>query len=162
MSAPNFAHQAIAGELYALLRNFLKGKECRAFIAPFDVRLPKVKGGSLEDKEVYTVLQPDVCVVCDKSKYDFKGCIGAPDIVVEILSPSNNEKELKNKFEIYEEAGVLEYWIISPQDNTLLQYKLVDDKFIATKPLISGDALTSAVLPGFSVDLKELFEVAKF
>ncbi len=159
MGAPNFAHQAITGELYYQLRAFLQQKSCRVFVAPFDVRFPKK---SLENQEVYTVLQPDVCVVCDSTKYDFRGCIGAPDIVIEVLSPSNNEKELKNKYDIYEEAGVQEYWIVSPQDNTFFRYTLVDGFYIGTHPKVSGDIVTTPILPGFELDLKVIFDSAKY
>jgi Uma2 family endonuclease len=159
MGAPNFAHQAITGEIYYQLRVFLHQQQCRVFVAPFDVRLPKK---SLEDQQVYTVLQPDVCVVCDKSKYDFKGCIGAPDLVIEVLSPSNNEKELKNKYDIYEEAGVQEYWIVSPQDNTFFAYTLVDGHYIGTHPKVSGDLVATAVLPGFTLDLKAVFHSPQY
>lgn len=153
--APNFDHQVLAGEIHRKLGNFLQKQTCRVFIAPFDVRLPRK---SKEDKEIYTVLQPDVCVVCDKSKYDKRGCIGAPDIVIEVLSPGNNEKELKNKFDIYEESGVKEYWIVSPQDKTFLVNTLVDGHYITSRPMVSGDFVTTPVLPGFSMDLKEFFD----
>jgi len=159
MSAPNFAHQAIVGEFHYRLASYLDKKPCRVFIAPFDVRIPRK---SNDDKEIYTVVQPDLCVVCDSSKYDAKGCIGAPDIVIEILSPGNNNKELKNKYDIYEESGVKEYWIVSPQENYILVYKLVDGRFIGAHPLVSDDCITTTILPGFSMELKELFEKAKY
>lgn len=155
--APNFKHQVLAGEIHALFRNFLKKKPCHAFVAPFDVRLPLARQ-SKEDKDIYTVLQPDVCVVCDTSKFDKRGCVGAPDIVVEVLSPSNNEKELKNKFDVYEEAGVTEYWIVSPQNKFLLVNKLVDGHYVTSRPMVAGDIVTTDVLPGFSIDLQELFD----
>ena len=153
--APNFDHQVLAGEIYGNLRDFLKKQKCKAFVSPFDVRFPRK---SKEDKDIFTVLQPDVCVVCDTSKYDKRGCVGAPDIVVEILSPSNNEKELKNKFDIYEESGVQEYWIVSPQDKTFLVNRLVDGHYVTSRPMVSGDIVTTTVLPGFEMDLKELFD----
>jgi Uma2 family endonuclease len=153
-----YSHQSIAGELHALLRNFLKGNACKAMIAPFDVRLPRK---SKEDKDIITVLQPDICVVCDRSKFDQRGCLGAPDIVAEILSPGNNAKELKNKFDVYEEAGVKEYWVISPQDNTFLINTLVDGRYVTARPLVAGDTFSSTVLPNFTIDLKELFDSAK-
>ena len=159
MSAPNFAHQAIVGDIYYQLRNFLQKQSCRVFVAPFDVRLPKKL---TDDNEVYTVLQPDVCVVCNKSKYDFKGCIGAPDIVIEVLSPSNNEKELRNKYDIYEEAGVQEYWIVSPQDNTFFIYTLVGGHYVGSHPKVSGDIVTTPILPGFELNLKEIFESTQY
>jgi Uma2 family endonuclease len=155
MSAPNFAHQAIVGELYLKLGVFLHKQACRVFVAPFDVRLPNK---STDNNQIYTVVQPDICVVCDKEKYDFKGCIGAPDIVVEVLSPGNNEKDIRDKFKIYEDAGVREYWIVSPQDSTFLVYILVDGRYTGSRPMVPGDIITTPILPGFTLDLKELFE----
>jgi Uma2 family endonuclease len=90
---------------------------------------------------------------------DDRGCIGAPDIVVEILSPGNNQKDLKNKYEIYEESGVKEYWIISPQNETFLKYTLAEDSRFQTSHLMTiGDKVTTPILPGFVLDLTELFE----
>lgn len=134
--------------------NFLKGQPSRVYSAPFDVRLPRK---SKKDKDILTVVQPDVCVICDPSKLDDKGCIGAPDIVVEILSPGNNRKELKNKYEVYEESGVLEYWIVSPQDKTFLKYTLHNGSYQPSRLMTSGDVVTTPVLPGFVLDLEEVF-----
>lgn len=153
--APNTAHQRIAGNLYAELRNFLKGKSCEVFVSPFDVRLPRK---SKEDKDIITVVQPDVCVVCDPSKIDEKGCIGAPDIVVEILSPGNNRKELSNKYEVYEESGVKEYWIIHPQEKTFMKNILVDGKYQPTKLLTLGDSIHTDILSGFALEVDEIFD----
>lgn len=97
--APSRVHQEITMNLLKPFLNFLDGKPCKVYSAPFDVRFPKE---SKEDKDVFTVLQPDICVVCDKSKLDYRGCIGAPDIVVEILSPGNTKMELLNKYKVYE------------------------------------------------------------
>ena len=115
--ATTSAHQVISREISGELWLFLKGKSCQVFSAPFDVRIPRK---SIEDKDIITVVQPDICVVCDPAKIDKKGCIGAPDIVIEILSPSNSEKELKNKYEVYEESGVREYWVVFPSEKTML------------------------------------------
>jgi Uma2 family endonuclease len=79
------------------------------------------------------VVQPDICVVCDRSKLDEMGCIGAPDLIVEILSPGNNKMDLKNKYEVYEESGVKEYWIIHPNEQTMMVYTLIDKKFKPSK-----------------------------
>ncbi len=156
MSAPNRWHQhlsmAIGGELYI----YLKNKPCQSFTAPFDVRLPRK---SIDDREIFTVVQPDVCVVCDPAKLDFKGCVGAPDIMVEILSPGNNRKEMRNKFEVYEESGVKEYWVVVPGEKIFLQYVLGEDgRYVQSQPLTPGDMLTTSVLPGFALDLEELFK----
>ena len=112
---------------------------------------------SRKNQDIDTVVQPDICVVCDPDKLDAAGCIGAPDLVVEILSPGNNKRELKNKFEVYEEAGVTEYWVIHPNEQTLLIYSLIDGKYQASRFFVSGDEITSACLPGFSLDLEDVF-----
>ena len=153
--APNSLHQRLSGELHGYLWTFLRGKKCRVYSAPFDVRLPRK---SKEDKEIITVLQPDICVICDPGKLDDRGCIGAPDIVVEILSPGNNSKELKNKFDVYEESGVKEYWVVSPQDNTFILYTLINGRYHSSRLMAAGDVFHSSVLEGFSLDLQELFE----
>ena len=153
--APNRFHQEIAGTIHVRLWLFLENKPCKVYGAPFDVRLPR---RSKSDKTIITVLQPDVCVVCDLNKLDTRGCIGAPDIVVEVLSPGNNSKELKKKYEVYEEAGVLEYWLVSPQDQWMRVYTLVEGKFRESPYFVAGDLVTSAVLPGFFLDLTDLFK----
>jgi Uma2 family endonuclease len=153
--APNRRHQQLSGDLYYLLRIYLEGKKCNVYSAPFDVRLPRK---SKEDRDIITVLQPDICVICDPEKLDDRGCIGAPDLVVEILSPGNNSKELKNKYEVYEESGVREYWVVSPQDQTFAVYTLVDGTYKATRTMVGGDVVRSTVLEGFSIDISELFK----
>ena len=155
MSGPGTSHQRVSQRLSAKLYNFLENKSCEVFTAPFDIRWPR---RSKEDKEILTVLQPDICVICDPSKIDEWGCIGDPDIVVEILSPGNYQKELKNKYEVYEEAGVLEYWIIHPEEKTFMKYSLnVDGKFQLSHLLTLGDEITSPILPDFTLSLDEFF-----
>ena len=155
MAGPSSRHQKLSFIITGNLWYYMKGKECQVFTAPFDVRLP---GKSKDDKDIITVVQPDICVICDKSKIDTRGCLGAPDIVVEILSPSNNSVEINNKFDLYEKSGVKEYWIVSPQDNTFSVCILVEGKYIVSRPMASPKIATSTVLPDFSLDLKELFE----
>ena len=104
-------------------------------------------------------MQPDICVICDKTKLDDRGCIGAPDIVVEILSPGNNKKELLNKYKVYEEFGVKEYCIISPSEKTFLKYTLDESgKYQPSKLFTLSEVITSAKLPGFDLNLDEVFE----
>lgn len=155
IAAPALNHQRISMRLSVQLFNFLKGKTCQVFHAPFDVRLP-VK--SRKNQDIDTVVQPDICVVCDPDKLDAAGCIGAPDLVVEILSPGNNKRELKNKFEVYEEAEIREYWVIHPNEQTLLIYSLINGKYQASRFFVSGDEITSVCLPGFTLDLADVFE----
>jgi Uma2 family endonuclease len=155
--APSPYHQEIVSDINEPLKQFLRDKPCKVYFAPFDVRLP---GKSKEDKEITTVLQPDICVICDLAKIDKRGCIGAPDIVVEILSPGNSAKEMKNKYEVYEQAGVKEYWIVIPQNQLFLVHKLVNGKFQLDPVKAVGDIVTTPILPGFTLDLTELFKNA--
>jgi len=153
--APNRRHQKISGHIFTKLSVFLEEQKCQVYSAPFDVRLPRK---SKEDKDVITVLQPDICVICDPEKLDDRGCIGAPDLVVEILSPGNNSKELKNKYEVYEETGVREYWVVSPQDETFAIYTLVNGSFHASRIMVEGDVVRSTSIEGFSLNLSVLFK----
>ncbi|NCX96890.1 MAG: Uma2 family endonuclease [Chitinophagia bacterium] len=159
MSAPNTARKKLSFKLSLKIGNFLEHSQCEVFSAPFDVRLPK-KNDS--DETIYTVVQPDICVICDPSKLDYKGCIGAPDIVIEIVSPSNTYSYVGKKFNIYEEAGVKEYWEIEPLKRTIVIYTLQpDDRFMQNNSLIIDNKLTINVLPGFSLNIIELFDTIK-
>ena len=111
MSAPDERHHDLVTNIYSQLRNHLNGSTCKPFIAPFDVRLfPK------EDESDDTVVQPDVFVVCDRHKLaDGKACKGAPDFVVEVISPSTKIMDLFNKKDLYCRAGVREYWVVGPK-----------------------------------------------
>ncbi|MCC5932449.1 MAG: Uma2 family endonuclease [Cyclobacteriaceae bacterium] len=153
-AAPRRWHQEVSGKLFAELYNYLKGNPCKVYSAPFDVRLP-VKSKKHED--IDTVVQPDICVVCDHDKLDELGCVGAPDLIIEILSPGNNSKELHNKYEVYEESGVKEYWVIHPNECTLMIYTLVEGKYKASKLYTIGDVVHSQALEGFKLDLDEVF-----
>ena len=154
--APSPYHQQISVRIASELFVFLKNRKCQVYTAPFDVRFPKE---STEDKDIYTVLQPDICVICDLAKLDTRGCIGAPDIVVEILSPGNNKTELLNKYSVYEEFGVKEYWVISPAEKTFLKYTLdAKGKYQPSKLFTLSEKVESEVLPGFVLDLDEVFE----
>jgi Uma2 family endonuclease len=105
-----------------------------------------------------SVVQPDISVICDLSKLDDKGCWGAPDLIVEILSPGNSRVEVQNKYELYEEYGVCEYWVVHPTDCTVLIYTLIGGKFQPSRLFTSGDQINSSVIPGFSLDLEDVFE----
>lgn len=156
LSAPNTKHQVIAANLLVIARNFLAKQKCKVFIAPFDIRLP-VKNRK-KDNEVNTVVQPDICIVCDDSKIDTRGCCGAPDLVVEILSPGNSHKEVKLKFELYEEAGVKEYWIVYPEEESVAVFLLDENGRYNGAALYAGkDKIHSEAIPGLIVDTKEIF-----
>lgn len=153
--APNRMHQLISGNIFLEIGNYLRHKPCKVFAAPFDVRLATRQ---VDDAHVYTVVQPDICVICNPEKLDDNGAIGAPDIVIEILSPGNNTKELRKKYEVYEESGVKEYWVVSPQDKTFLVYRLEAGRFRASRLMTIGDIITTGILPGFTLDLATVFE----
>ncbi len=154
--APSSLHQEISANISSALHNYLKDKPCKIYYAPFDVRFPKE---SKADNDIYTVLQPDICVICDRAKIDGRGCLGAPDIVIEILSPGNNRTELLNKYRVYEEFGVKEYWVVSPVEKTLLKYTLDEhDKYYPSRLYTLSEKVYSVVLPGFELDVDRVFE----
>ena len=156
LSAPNTRHQVILANTLVLFATFLKKTPCKFFIAPFDVRLP-VKNRKKDD-EVTTVVQPDLCIVCDESKIDSRGCCGAPDLVVEILSPGNSKKEIRLKHELYEEAGVKEYWIVNPEEENIVVFILNEEgKLSGLKMYASGDIIQSIAVPGLNINLTEIF-----
>jgi Uma2 family endonuclease len=155
MTAPKRIHQKISWNLSREIAVYLKQKKCQAFSAPFDVRLP-VK--SRKNEDIFTVVQPDICVICDLEKLDDYGCIGAPDLVIEILSEGNNKKELKYKFDVYEESGVLEYWIINPMGQTLTINTLVNGKYQSSRLLTTGDEISTPILPEFILKLEDVFD----
>ncbi|MBT0811505.1 Uma2 family endonuclease [Litoribacter ruber] len=154
-AAPNRIHQKVVNQLSFELNKFLNGKQCELYPAPFDVRLPTK---SKKNEDIFTVVQPDLCVICDKSKLDDAGCIGAPDLIVEILSPGNNRKELYHKYEVYRESGVKEYWLVHPFEHTLLIYTLKNGAYAASRLYGKGDIVESSVLKGFQLDLEEFFK----
>jgi Uma2 family endonuclease len=155
--APGRLHQEISGNLQGKIWNYLEGKRCKIYAAPFDVRLPDT---STREEAIYNVVQPDLCVICDLSKLDDRGCVGAPELIVEILSPGSSQRDLKDKYALYESSGVLEYWIIHPVEGTLLIYTLTESGYQSSRLFTKGDVVSSKVLPGFSLDLTEVFESA--
>lgn len=154
--APSLKHQRISTQLQGTLFNYLKGSSCDLFSAPFDVRLYNDKKSKVAFKEIYTVVQPDLCVICDETKLDEKGCLGAPDLVIEILSPGNSKKEMNEKFDLYEETGVREYWLVEPAENVVYIYVLNDSgKYIGLKPVTTK--LKSSIFPDLEINLEEIF-----
>lgn len=154
--APSTYHQRVSLRLTNMLSKQFDANACELFVAPFDVRLlDKKKSNS--DNDIYTVVQPDLCVICDASKIDEKGCLGAPDLIIELLSPGNSSKEMKIKFELYQEAEVKEYWMINLGDKCVLRYALTDNHFVGLQPLIENDILTSQLFPDLKINLKDIF-----
>ncbi len=154
--APNVKHQRVSGNLYYQFRKAFKNQPCQLFTAPFDVRLYNRKKSIKASKDIFTVVQPDLCVICDEAKLDERGCNGAPDLVIEILSPGNTKKEMNQKFELYEEAGVLEYWLVEPNDEVVLIYVLNEaEQYIGLRP--ATEIVKSAIFPDLAIDLAEIF-----
>ena len=151
LAAPNTEHQGISMVLSAKLFNFFEGRPCRPSAAPFDVRLFYE-----EDESDDTVVQPDLVVVCDPEKLGKEGCRGAPDLVIEILSPSNTVVEMHRKLNLYRDAGVREYWVIDPEEKLAEAYNLNGDRYDA-RILRIGDTLKSALFPGLQIPLDTLF-----
>lgn len=161
MTGPNVLHQTISSNLHIRLGVQLLDRKCKLFAAPFDVRLPLPPHKKTNDK-IDTVIQPDLCVICDDTKLDEQGCIGAPDLIVEILSPGNSKREMKDKFELYQEAGVLEYWVISPQHRSVFVHVMNQNtkKFVAQLPhLTDEDVLLCKTLGSLAIELKDVFPV---
>ncbi len=154
--APSRQHQDISRELMITIGNFLKGKHCKLYSAPFDVLLTSNK--NLNNNEITTVVQPDLVVICDSSKLDTRGCIGAPDLVVEILSRESASRDMKTKLSLYEQSGVTEYWIISPFEQIVWVYLLDKNTNRYTRPEIYSDTDTiqSSVLKGLEISINQI------
>jgi len=148
--SPSQSHQSTSGNLASQLHSFLKGKQCKVFAAPFDVRLNA-------DAEDDTVVQPDLIVVCDMSKLDGKACVGAPDLAVEILSKSSTRYDRTSKFNRYLKAGVREYWIIDPDSKTLAVHILKESEYV-THAYSDTDTAPVHVLDGCNIDLADVFD----
>jgi Uma2 family endonuclease len=155
INAPSLSHQRILLRLAIIFNGLIAEKKCcEVFIAPFDVRLP---GKDIEDTAVYTVVQPDLCVICDPSYLDEKGCSGLPDLIVEILSPSSLRNDLKIKRELYAEVGVREYLVVDPNRKNILKF-LRNEMGVYVQEVFSGKQVcSSALFPSLSLIPETLF-----
>jgi Uma2 family endonuclease len=171
MSAPSRVHQKAVSKLDRRIGNYIEKNhlECEVYISPFDVRLLRHPNESLEDrlgktdKEIYTVVQPDICVVCDLEKLDDKGCNGAPNLIIEIVSEksaANAQKDTKDKYEIYEANGVLEYWLARPLEKTVQRFllNLSTNKYEAAGFFRINESIPCSVLTGFEIEVNDLFK----
>ena len=147
MAPPRRIHQGISMELSYQLRNFLKGKPCEVYAAPFAVRL---------NRDEYTRVEPDIAVICDKSKLTDEGCKGAPDLIIEILSPSSQRHDRIKKYDLYLKTGVREYWIVDPENKIVSVYILKNGEYVA-KNYSETAVVPIHVLEGCGIDLNDVF-----
>ncbi len=153
---PNRLHQKWLGELHRQIANYLEGKPCEVYLAPFDVRLSEDLAAS--DEETTTVVQPDISIVCDHEKLDDRGVKGAPDLVVEIISPSTAKRDITTKYELYQRHGVKEYWLMYPNDRMLLVYRLSDDgRYAAPEVFGDSDIVPVPLLGDLIIDMGKVF-----
>ena len=153
--APTLAHQDVVGEVYRQLANALTDRPCRVYVAPVDVRLPKANEA---DTDIDTVVQPDVLVLCDPTKADRRGLRGAPDLVVEVLSPGTASHDHVRKRRVYERAGVREYWLVHPIDRMVTIYRLEDGQFGRPDVAYLAGETPVGILPGVAIAWDALVE----
>ncbi len=155
MATPSSRHQEICGELFRQLANFLEGKRCRVYPAPFGVRLFEREGDRPED--VGTMVEPDISVVCDRSKIDRQGCKGAPDLIIEVLSPSTRRHDRLVKLNLYQRAGVREYWIADPDNESVQVFTLDGGAWKLREDYGREDVAKVNVLEGCFIELDKVF-----
>jgi Uma2 family endonuclease len=158
ISAPNARHQMVLTELISRFHDYLQEKHGRAFPAPYDVRL-----FFEEDESDDTIVQPDIVVVCDEKKRGPEGCRGAPDLIIEILSPQDTAIGMQRKFNLYRQAGVREYWVVDPVNNGVTVYLFDDDEFhnnsnrFLTEVYERNSSVPVTILSGFDIPLEQVF-----
>jgi len=158
LPAPSSIHAILSRRITLPVGTFISKQKghCELFYAPFDVRLPK--NGERDDDKIYTVVQPDICLVCDRSKIDERGCLGAPDLIIEILSPSTRKNDLHDKYDLYEAAGVKEYWVADPASKDITVFLLQDDGKYNDGVVYERKARVPVhSLPGLTLNLEEIF-----
>ena len=155
LASPSDVHQRISGEIYLQLGNYLRGKNCRAYYAPLDVRLFEADGDRPEDVDI--VVQPDLMVVCDQNKVDRHGVHGAPDLVIEIISNSSRRLDRLTKLNLYQRAGVREYWIVDPDTGVVSVYTLKDGIYRTAAAYGADASVRVGILDDCTIDLSTVF-----
>lgn len=155
LAAPSTSHQLVSAELMRQLANFLEGKNCRAIPAPFDVRLFEKETEAPED--VDTIVQPDITVICDQSRLDEHGCNGAPEMVVEIISPSTLRHDRLVKFNLYQRAGVGEIWLVDPATRSIQVFLLNDGHLLPFEVYTAKDIAKVNSLEGCFIEVSKVF-----
>lgn len=159
MSSPASAHQRISAKMSYHFYRFFDTQPCTVWVAPYDVYL--IKDGE-HYREARNIVQPDICVVCDRNKIKRLGCVGAPDMVIEILSQSNPKNDMDYKYTLYEEYGVREYWIVRPADGTITIHVLQNGRYVQAATKARGQQLRGVLFPELVVDLETVFEDIEF
>lgn len=153
MAPPSTMHQRILREIFTVFSVYLKGKKCEAFCAPFGVKFTEKS-----EKDIKTVVEPDIVVICDKSKLDNDGCKGAPDLIVEITSPSTVRRDRVEKFNLYEKYGVKEYWIVEPDLKIVNVFALQENNRYGRPEIYTEeDKIKVSIFDDLSIDLKDVF-----
>jgi Uma2 family endonuclease len=151
---PSPVHQEVLGNISILFHNYLSDKSCKVYMAPFDVRLSEKE----QDQGTFDVIQPDISIICDRHKVDERGCKGAPDLIVEILSPGTQVKrDRKDKFCLYEQHQVREYWIVDPRNEVIEVYLLQENGFGEQQLYTKGDMIQVSIFADCQVDLHHVF-----
>jgi Uma2 family endonuclease len=156
IAAPSRIHQRISGNISTLFHNYLIDKNCEVYAAPFDVRLPEKEQDQAE--AIFHVVQPDIVIICDEKKVDKQGCKEAPELVVEILSPGTAAKrDRMDKFRLYEQHGVREYWIVDPHNETIEVYLLQENRFAEQQAYTKEDMIAVSIFADCQIDLQHVF-----
>jgi Uma2 family endonuclease len=156
--APLRIHQEIASNLFLRIGNQLADNPCKTYFAPFDVRLPN-KPDETSDEKVYTVVQPDISVICDLTKLDERGCIGAPDFIIEIISPATAKHDVEDKYRLYEKHGVKEYWIVFPESKSVSVFSLdANGKYQLVGIYADDSKVKVNIFEDVTVELEEVFK----
>ena len=152
--APSRRHQQIVREIFVQIVVQLRGKGCEAYDAPFDVRLPR---NGETDENTKNVVQPDIVVICDKTKLDDAGCKGAPDLIIEVTSPGTIKRDMKDKLLLYQNSGVREYWIVYPQEEVIMVYTLENGKYGPPEIYFKGDEIPIGITGEVKVNVTSIF-----
>lgn len=153
--APSRMHQEIIGEMFLQIATYLKGKKCKIYVAPFDVVLIKPNE---KDEESKNIVQPDITIICDEEKLNDKGCIGAPDMVVEVVSPSTASQDYVKKLNLYEKYEIKEYWIVNPKNSNIFVYKLDENsQYSEVKVYSIKDKVKVGIFDNLNIDLASIF-----
>jgi Uma2 family endonuclease len=152
--APRTYHQVISLQISRILGNYFIHQKCQVFHAPTDVVLPVA---NKKKEQSTTVVQPDICVVCDATKIEELCIFGAPDLIIEILSPHTRKKDLQYKYDVYEEAGVREYWIVMPDEKLVEVFVLEKNEYKRIQTYTETDTVPCVIFEGLIVDLNEVF-----